>query len=177
MTRFVLTYGLIGGGLLAVMMLGTIPFLDRIGFDRGAVIGYTTMVLAFLMVYFGVRSYRDTLPGATITFGRAFGVGLLISLVVTLCYVVTWEAIFHLVVPDFVARYTAFALEQARQGGASEVELARKTQELADFATMYQNPLVNVALTALEPLPVALVSTVVSAGLLSRQPGASRGAA
>ena len=73
------------------MMLATIPFMDRIGFDKGEIIGYTTMVLAFLMVFFGIRSYRDTVLDGTIGFGRAFQVGILITLIASVCYVATWQ--------------------------------------------------------------------------------------
>lgn len=167
MQKIVGTFGLIGGALLALMMLATLPFQDRIGFDKGVVVGYTTMVLAFLMVYFGVRSYRDSVGGA-LSFGRAFAVGLLITLVITVCYVVTWEVIYFGFMPDFVAKYTAFALEKAKEGGASDAELARRAKELSDFAAMYRNPLVNIAFAFLEPLPVGLVFTLITAGVLGR---------
>lgn len=173
MRRVVLTYGLIGGAMLAVTMLLTIPFQDRIGFDRGVIVGYTTMVLAFLMVYGGVRSYRDTVAGGAVTFGQAFAVGALISAVITACYVVTWEVMFYLLMPDFMEKYAAFALEKARQGGASEADVARQARELADFSAQYRNPLVNLAFTVLEPLPVALVGTLVSAALLGRKKSAA----
>jgi hypothetical protein len=169
MQRIVLTFGLIGGGVLAVLMLATLPFQDQIGFDRGAIVGYTTMVLAFLMVYVGVRSYRDTVGGGAITFGRAFQVGLLISLVITVCYVATWQVMYYGFMPDFFDKYIAFALEKARQGGASEADLTRQAKELRDFAVMYQNPLVNMAFSLLEPLPVGLVFTLVTAGVLGRR--------
>ena len=64
MRKIVLTFGLIAGAILSVMMLVTQSFFDQIGFDKGEIIGYTTMVLAFLMVFFGVRSYRDNVAGA-----------------------------------------------------------------------------------------------------------------
>ena len=89
MRKIVLTYGLIAGAILSLMMLVTIPFQDRIGFDKGAVIGYTTMVIAFLMIFFGVRSYRDNVAGGSVGFGRALGVGLLITLIASICYVAT----------------------------------------------------------------------------------------
>jgi hypothetical protein len=168
MQRIVLTFGLIGGAVIALMMALTLPFQEQIGFDRGVVVGYTTMVLAFLMVYFGVRSYRDTVGGGHLTFGRAFTVGLLITLVITVCYVATWQVMYYGFMPDFLERYTAFALEKARQGGASEADLARQARELREFATMYQNPLVNIAFSFLEPLPVGLVFTLVTAGVLGR---------
>ena len=71
MKKTVLTFGLISGAILSAMMLATLPFLDGIGFDRGEIIGYTSMVLAFLLIFFGVRSYRDNVAGGTVGFGRA----------------------------------------------------------------------------------------------------------
>lgn len=171
MQRIVLTFGLIGGAVLAVLMFATLPFQDQIGFDRGAIVGYSTMVLAFLMVYVGVRSYRDTVGGGTITFGRAFQVGLLISLVITVCYVATWQVMYYGFMPDFFDKYIAFALEKARQGGATEADLTRQANTLREFAVMYQNPLVNIAFSLLEPLPVGLVFTLVTAGVLGRRGG------
>jgi hypothetical protein len=53
MKKTVWTFGLISGGILSVMMLAVLPFQDAIGYDRGAIIGYTTMVLAFLLVSSG----------------------------------------------------------------------------------------------------------------------------
>jgi hypothetical protein len=171
MRKVVLTFGLIGGGMLAAMMLLTLPFMEQIGFDRGMVVGYTTMVLAFLMVYFGVRSYRDQVAGGRITFGRAFRVGALISLVTMTCYVATWQVMYHTFMPDFTDKYAAHALDKARAGGATDAELAATKAEMDKFAEMYKNPLVNIGFTFLEPLPVALLVTLVSAGLLSRSRG------
>jgi Protein of unknown function (DUF4199) len=170
MTRIVLTFGLIAGAVMAATLLATLPFQDQTGFDRGAIVGYTSMVLAFLMVFFGVRSYRDTVAGGAVTFGQAFKVGLLITVVATACYVVTWEIVYYTAMPDFLDKYTAYALEKARQSGATETALATQAKEMADFAQLYRNPLVNVAFTVLEPLPVGLVFTLVSAGVLRRTP-------
>jgi hypothetical protein len=170
MRKVVLTYGLIAGAILAAMMLMTIPLMDRIGFDRGMILGYTTMVLAFLMVYFGIRSYRDGVAGGTVTFGRAFTVGLLIVLVATVCYVATWEFIFYRLTPDFAEKFAAYAVEAARESGASEAEVAQKAEEMKAFAEQYKNPLVNIAYTFLEPLPVGLLFSLLSAWLLSRKP-------
>jgi hypothetical protein len=169
--RIILTFGLISGALLSAMMAMTLPFLDQIGFDRGMVVGYTTMVLAFLLVYFGVRSYRDTIGGGQVTFGRAVLVGLGITAVATACYVATWEIIYFFVTPDFGEKYAAYAIEKARASGASAAELARTTREMAEFQEMYRNPLINIAYTSLEPLPVGLLFTLVAAGLLSRRRG------
>ena len=128
------------------------------------------MVLAFLMVYFGVQSYRDNVAGGSVTFGRALKVGLLISLVIMACYVVIWEVMYYNFMPDFLDKYTAYALEQARQSGASADAIAAQAKEMQEFGEMYKNPLVNIAFTLLEPLPVAVVFTLVTAG--DREPQA-----
>jgi len=169
MRKIVLTFGLIAGAILSAMMLVTLPFQDRIGFDKGAVIGYTTMVLAFLMIFFGVKSYRDNVTGGSVGFGRAFVVGLLITAVASVCYVATWQLVYFKLAPDFVDKYAAYAVEQARKSGASEAQVAARAKEMADFGVMYKNPLFNIGITFLEPLPVGLVFTLVSAGVLSRR--------
>jgi Protein of unknown function (DUF4199) len=169
MRKIVLTFGLIAGAMLSAMMLGTLPFLDRIGFDKGEIIGYTTMVLAFLMVYFGIKSYRDNIAGGTVTFGRAFCVGLMITLVASACYVATWQLIYYKITPDFGDKYTAYVVEKAKKSGATEVQIAAQKKEITEYMDLYKNPLANIGITFLEPLPVGLLFTLVSAFLLSRR--------
>lgn len=177
MRQITLRYGLLAGLVLSAMMVVTLPFKDRIGFERAAVVGYTTMVAAFLLVYFGVRAYRDGVAGGSVGFGRALGVGLLIVLVASVCYALTWQVLFFGFMPDFMTDYQAYTLEQLRADGATAAELAAKQAEMARFAALYRNPAVNVAITLLEPLPVGLASALLSAALLRRRGAAGDGAA
>lgn len=169
MRKIVLTFGLIAGAIMSIMMLVTIPFQDQIGFDKGAIIGYTTMVLAFLMVFFGVKSYRDNVAGGSVTFGRAFKVGILITLVGSICYVATWQFVYYNLAPDFIDKYSAYAIAQAEASGATELQIATQKKEMAEFMELYKNPFVNIAFTFIEPLPVGFVFTLVTAGVLSRK--------
>jgi Protein of unknown function (DUF4199) len=169
MRKIVLTFGLIAGAMLSAMMLITLPFLEQIGFDKGAIIGYTTMVLAFLMVFFGVRSYRDNVAGGSVTFGRAFLVGLLITFVASACYVATWQVVYHKFAPDFTEKYATYAIAKAKKSGATEAQIAAQKKDMSEFVEMYKNPLVNIAFTFLEPLPVGLLFTLVTAFALSRK--------
>src|SRR5205085_11282446 len=128
-----------------------------------------SMVLAFLLVFFGVRSYRDNVAGGTVRFGRALAVGALIALVASLCYVATWEVTYFKFAPDYLTKYQARMLEKARAEGASQEALSRKKKEMDELAVMYRNPAINAALTLVEPLPVGLIVALVSAGVLSRR--------
>jgi hypothetical protein len=168
MKKTVWTFGLISGAIISILMLVTIPFQDRIGFDHSLIVGYTTMVAAFLLIYFGVRSYRDNVRGGTVRFGRAFVVGALIALISCVCYVATWEVMYFKFMPDFLSKYQAHQLEKARAGGATEAALAKQKAEMDKLGEMYKNPVINSAMTFVEPLPVGLVIALVSAGILSR---------
>lgn len=169
MRKVVLTFGLLGGAVMSAVQLGSLPFTDEIG-DKGVLLGYTAMVMAFLMVYFGVRSYRDQVLGGRISFGRALLVGGLISLVASACYVATWEFIYFQLDygAEFTAQYARMTLDRLRESGASEARLAAAAQEMAAFAAKYDRPLYNTAITLLEPLPVGLLFTLASALMLSR---------
>jgi hypothetical protein len=173
MKHVVLRFGLIAGAILAGFMLVTMPFHDAIGWENGMFVGYATMVLAFLMVYFGVRAYRDTVNGGSVTFARALGVGMLIVLVASLCYVATWQLVYFKLMPGFRDRMLEAMVEQTRKQGASEAEIEKKRSETQQFLVMYDNPAVNAAITLLEPLPVGLVFALVSAGVLRRRPEAA----
>lgn len=168
MRKIVLTFGLIAAGILSATMLITMLW-SNIGFDNGLAIGYTTMVVAFLMIYFGIRSYRDNVAGESLRFGRAFKVGFLIMLIGVAGYVATWEVIYYKFVPDFGDKYAAHAVEKAKRSGKSDAEVAELSKKMAAFRDSYRNPVVNVAFTTLEPLPVGLVLTLVSAFALSRK--------
>lgn len=169
MKKIVLTFGIIAGVILSVLMVATMPFIDRIGFDYGLVVGYTSMVVAFLLVFFGIRSYRENVGGGQISFGRAFSVGILIVLIASVMYVVTWEIIYFNFLPDFGEKYAAHMLEKARAAGASAEQLAAEAEKMNEMKSILNNPLLNAAFTLLEPLPVGLVLTLVSAAILRKR--------
>ena len=169
MKKIVWTFGLIGGVIVSLMMVITMPFQHSIGEDRALLIGYTTIVLGSMMVYFGIRSYRDNVGGGSVSFGRAFAVGALIALITSLCYVATWEVIYFKFMPTFLSEYQAHEIEKERASGASEAQINKKIAENKEFHERYQNPAFNAAVTLVEPLPVGLLVALISAGVLRRK--------
>lgn len=81
----------------------------------------------------------------------------------------TWEVIYYKLAPDFTAKYAAAAVSRVKQDGGSAGQVAAKEREMAAFAESYKNPLVNIAYTTLEPLPVGLIFARGTAGLMSRK--------
>jgi hypothetical protein len=171
MKKTIVTFGLISGAISSLMMVATVPFADRIGFDKGAVVGYTAIVLSFLLVFFGIRSYRDNARGQ-ITFSKAFAVGIGITLISCICYVVTWEILYFNFLPDFMDKYSAHVIEKARASGASAAAILAKVDQMKKYKVMCDNPLINAAMTFIEPFPIGLVITLISAAVLRRNPQA-----
>jgi hypothetical protein len=170
MRKTIITFGLISGAISSLMMVGIVVFGDKIGFDRGAVISYTSIVLSFLMVFFGIRSYRDNIGNGQITFLKAFAVGISITLVSCFCYVVTWEFLYYNFLPGFWDKYGAHLIEKLKASGASDAVLQAKLEEVRRYKEMYKNPLYNAAMTFIDPFPIGLVITLISAAVLRRKP-------
>src|SRR5713226_6264026 len=169
MKKTVLTFGLLAGLVIMVMMFTTLLLSDRIGFGKGEIIGYTTIVLSFLLVFFGIRSYRENVSGGTITFGRAFAVGILITLIATVFYVATWEVMYFKFMLDFCDKYAAYAIEKARAAGASAQQIQATADEMKRFKVMLNNPFINAALTFTEPFPIGLIITLISSAVLRKK--------
>ena len=127
------------------------------------------MVLAFLLVFFGIRSYRENIGGGAITFGRAFTVGILIVLIASACYVVTWEIVYFKLAPGFADRYANYVMDKLRSSGASQQAIQAKLEEMKMLKRMMDNPLTNAALSFIEPLPVGLIITLISAAILRKK--------
>ena len=175
MKQIVIKFGLLSGAILAV--LGAIQIVlykqGVLNFDNGQLAGFASMFLAFLMVFFGIRAYRESEGGGAISFGKAFRVGILISLITCAVYVIAWEIIYYGFMPDFMDTYSRHMLDKMRAAGESAAVIAKKQAQMAKFAELYKNPLVNVAMTLVEIFPVGLIVTLVSAAILRTKPASA----
>ena len=172
MLKTVLRFGFASGAVLLAMAAILTPLVcmsGTIDFEYGEVLGYSSMVLSFLLVFFGVRSYRDHVAGGAISFGKAFQVGLFITLIACAMYVIAWEIAYFNFFPDFLDQYSAHVLAKMRSTGASEAEIRETTAKMAELAKHYDNPLFNSAVTFMEVFPVGLIMTLISAGIVRRR--------
>jgi Protein of unknown function (DUF4199) len=170
MKKTILTFGLISGVLSSLMMVSTVPFMNKLGTgSRGELVGYTAIVLSFLLVFFGIRSYRDNAGNGQITFTKAFAIGISITLISCIFYVVTWEILYFNFLHGFMDNYGAHTAEKLKASGASPAAVQAQLQQMQKFKQMYENPLFNAAITFLEPFPVGLVISLVSAAILRKK--------
>jgi hypothetical protein len=163
MKKTVITYGLLSGGISAALMLITSL---TIGFDHGGfgyLIGYTAMILAFLFIYFGMASYRDNMGGGTIKYGKALAIGILIAIISSICYVIMWAFVYHFMFPDFMDKYSTDVINKLRAKGAPEAEIIKQIAGLQQMKEMYKNPVLFFLFTFIEPFPVGVAISLISA--------------
>jgi hypothetical protein len=171
MFRDILKYGLIGGLIVGGIDFTMFTFAgDQPHFEHGMLIGYTIMLMALTTVFLGIKRHRDAELGGVIRFWPAFGMGLAISLIASVCYVAAWEASQAITHADFPTAYSNFVLEQARAEGKAAAELAQMAKELDEFKVMYANPMMRLPMIFSEIFPVGVLVSLVSAALL-RKPG------
>jgi hypothetical protein len=169
MKKAVLTFGLISGGVMSVLMGGSLLVANKVGSGHSLILGYTIMVASFLLIYFGIRSYRDNDLAGQISFGRAFACGILIALITSAFYVGIWEVLYFKFMPHFMDGYFAAQIHKVQSSGLDPATTAAQVAAIQHSQQLYQNPFVNMAYTFMEPLPVGLIITLISAAILRRK--------
>ncbi|MCW3102272.1 MAG: hypothetical protein JWO09_712 [Bacteroidetes bacterium] len=170
MKKNVLVFGLISGLVVSVLMIVLMIFNNNhADYDMSMLLGYTSMLAAFSFVFVGIKNYRDKYNGGLISFGKAFKMGLLITLISSTMYVLTWLVIYYCFMPDFMDKYAAQMVQQAQSSGAGQAEIQQITAEMAKNQEMYKNPVFVILFTYLEVFPVGLLITLISALILKRK--------
>ena len=167
MARLIALYGTLAGLIVAIPMVwGMLVMTPETVPQNEAVYGYLTMIVALTAVFLGVKHYRDKVLGGTIRFGTALLVGLGISAVASVFYVVGWEISLAATGFDFASSYSKALMEAARARGASPAELQQVIADGEAFAKMYANPLYRVPITFIEMFPVGVLISLISAAVL-----------
>ena len=172
MTRTVLVFGLIAGIILSIFIFVSVPYMRNMSADSMATsmfVGYAVQLLCFSMIFFAVKQYRDKYNGGLISFGKAFRIGLLISLIGSAFYVIAWAIAYHFMIPDFMDIWERCQLEAAVNKGASTQEIADIKQQVADGKEMYSTWWGFTAFTFLEIFPTGLLVSIIAALLLKRR--------
>src|SRR5262245_38301032 len=147
MKKTVWSFGLLSAALSIVMMAVTLPFIRPGRYTTADVLGYTSIVLSALLVFFGVRSYREGAGGGRLTLGRGLIVGVLIPLRSTLVYAAACELVYFKLVPDFGERFAAGMLHRVREAGGTPEAVAATEQQARTLKRLYDHPGSNAALT------------------------------
>lgn len=173
MRQTIIRYGLISGVISSILMLIVSSIMKVIGFEKfaeyGVWVGFTCIILSLVLVFFGIKTYRDEQGGGQISFGKAFQIGILVTVISCVCYSLTWVVCYFNFFPNFMDDFGAYQLQKLKESGESAAEIAKQTAEINRTKELYQNPLYNFAVTFMEPFPVGLLMTAVSALVLKKK--------
>jgi hypothetical protein len=169
MKKIVLTFGIIAGVIMSVLMCGSVLLSDKIGSSHSMLIGYTILVASCMLIYFGIRSYRENNLGGQISFGRALACGILITLIASVCYVAVWEVVYLNFMPHTMDNYFAAQIHKAQSSGLDPAAIAAKVAEIQHSQQFYENPFVNMYFAFIEPAPVGVIIALISAAMLRRK--------
>lgn len=167
MRKIVLTYGGITGLVIILSMtLGIYASLSGAdSFFASETLGYTIMIIGFSMIFVATKKYRDEELGGIIKFSTAFKVGLGISLIAGVVYVIVWELNLYLTDYAFIDEYTASIIEKARNSGASSDQIQQTISNMEDLKERYNNVLFRLPMTFSEIFPVGLLISLISSTL------------
>jgi hypothetical protein len=167
MRQTILKYGVIAGLIVGGFEIGTfLAFSGMPPLKYGMVIGYTTMLIALSAVFVGIKRHRDVDRGGVIGFWPAFGVGLGVSFIAGIFYVIAWEAVQAMTHMDFASAYAKAIIANEQAKGISAEALAKLTADMEAFKVQYADPLFRLPMTFVEIFPVGVLVSLVSAGLL-----------
>ncbi len=171
MKKIIITNGIIAGVITASMFVITQPLFESgaLDPDNGMYVGYATMVIAFSLIFVGVKKFRDQYANGSVTFGKAFKIGMLITVVAGLVYALSWEVYYSQKGDEFTEFYTKCYMDNLREDGATEAELVTAKSELMAMNEYYKNPLIRFPMTLAEIVPVGLIISLISAALLRKK--------
>lgn len=162
MKKILITYSTITSVIMITLMMITTIFSSQIGYDNSEILGYTFLILSFLVIYFAIVSFYKNNPGAKVRFMKSLTIGLLITLFTSVAYVIAWLIIYYTVFPDFWIKYSDHVVAKLRATGASAAEISKKMAMFKEYDEMSKNPFINAAMTFIEPLPVGILISLIS---------------
>lgn len=169
MNKTVWTFGIVSGLVAIVMMALVVPQLRAQETGMADILGYSSMLLSALFVFFGIRSYRENAGQGSLTFGKGFAVGALITLVAGLIYTVGFQVMYFQVVPDFGDVFQSCMVKRAQAEGASPEKVLETAETAAELKRLYDQPLTNALLALGTSLPIGLAASAAAAGILRRR--------
>lgn len=174
MKKIILIYGAVSGFIVATFMAFTMLNSKGCEMNEANMIkGYASMLVAFSLIFFAVKRFRDEQGAKGLTFGKAFLLGLGVALLTSTLYVTTWMFIYQIYMPDFMTVFAAKSIEKAKAAHMSAKELKAKIDEMNGYVEMYKNPVMVFLFTYMEIMPLGILLSLVAALIFKRKPGAT----
>ncbi|AXT57627.1 DUF4199 domain-containing protein [Aquimarina sp. MMG015] len=169
MKNTVVRYGIYGSITICILFTLALTLGKNLSYSLQEVIGYASMVVSLIFVYFGIKHYRDTENNGAVSFGKALIIGLLISLFAAIAFGLLDVIYIKYINPDFSAEYYGHIIEEMRTT-LSEEEFKIKLSELETQKELFSSPLMNFLLMSATVLIIGFIISLISGLILQRKP-------
>ncbi len=169
MKNTVVRYGIYGAITICILFTLALTLGKGLSYSLQEVIGYTSMVVSLIFVYFGIKHYRDTENNGVVSFGKALIIGLLISLFAAIAFGLLDVIYIKYINPDFSAEYYGHIIEEMRTT-LPEEEFKIKLSELETQKELFSSPLINFLLMSATVLIIGFIISLISGLILQRKP-------
>jgi len=168
MKKTVIKFGMYSLLTAVVIFLLALVSIKEMSYSVQEIIGYLTMVVSLLFVFFGIRYYRDKVNDGKVSFGKALLIGLLISVFAGIGFGVVDYLYTTVINPDFAQEYLTRMVTDmkaslpAEEFEAQKAELERQMEEYGGSGFMAFIMFASVVM-------IGLVISLISALILQRK--------
>lgn len=156
MKKIVITFGIIAGLIIGLSMILSI-MLSQGMTDMGIAeyIGWGIIILASSTIFFAIKSYRDKYNNGVIKFGKAFLIGLYITLIASAVHTFTWALYSEFGSGKQVMEgYFEAEVDKIKASDLSAEEVEQKLIEMESQKEFYMNPLFHYPIVFLTEVPI-----------------------
>jgi hypothetical protein len=139
MKKFILRYGFISLLIGAAIFLLMLVVGKSLSFKTQEVLGYVSIISSLSLVFFGIKQYRDKENGGSISFGKALGLGMLITVFVAIGFAIIDYIYTAYINPDFAQQYLEYSISELEKSLSGEdlVQAKEKlTNEMESFTSL-----------------------------------------
>jgi len=156
-----LNWGLILG-FVTVIYTAILYFANQM-FNQS--LGYLSILIMIVILFFGIKAYRDQYKGGYMKYGQAVGAGVIISLYASILSAIFTIVLYKLIDPDLINKLYAFTEQRILDRGTPEEQLEIAMQ----FSKVFLNPYIMAGMAIVNGLFVGLIISLIEAIFLKKE--------
>lgn len=168
MKTIVLKYGLYGVAVMLVILVPTFfIFKNNHNWDMQEIIGYTSIFLSLLFVYFGIRQWRDKHNAGQLTFWKGLGIGSLITAFPSVAFGLL-TLIETYIDPQWQNEYYNHYIEKTKKATSPE-HWEATLQKITEEREMFSSTIAQFGFMFLTVFVIGFIISIISALILRRK--------
>ncbi len=153
-------YGLIGG--LASIIVSLILYIANMQFETWSRWLSTGVMVA--MIIFGCKGIADANRGKTIHFGKLFGGGMIVTLIIAVMSIIYFYIYMNFIETDFTGKILEISRQQMAEKGLGEEQIDRALE----MSKKFMSPAIMMAFSLLGMTVVGTIASLIGAAIFKK---------